>query len=349
MRIDELDKNFKIETKIKLKKPKAYDPRKAPFKIYGVTYEEGMYRRMPKSVADSTNAGVSGLHEHTAGGRIRFKTNSKYVAIKTRSQYLDMHHMALVGSSGFDLYVGHEEEYARSFIPTEERVDDGYESVAHFPTRKMRELTLNMPLYSRVYELYIILEEGATVESADDYDYEKPIVYYGSSITQGGCASRPGNCYQGHISRALNTNYINLGFSGSARGEDTMAEYIAGLNMSAFVYDYDHNAPTVEHLRATHERMFKLIRAKHPTLPILILSRPSTKLDKSERERLNIIKQTYINAIEAGDKNVCFIPGNRLMKIAGDDGLVDGCHPTDLGFYSMAMVMLPTVRKMLNI
>ena len=186
------------------------------------------------------------------------------------------------------------------------------------------------------------------LEAAAEYAVEKPVVYYGSSITQGGCASRPGNAYQNIQSRLLDFDHINLGFSGSAKAEDAMIDYIAGLEMSAFVYDYDHNAPTAEYLAQTHERMFKRIRAAHPDLPILLLSRPQPNmLNPDDIERLRIVTQSYENAIATGDQNVYFIPGPVLMESVKNEGLVDGVHPNDAGFVSMARAMLPTLQKML--
>ena len=98
------------------------------------------------------------------------------------------------------------------------------------------------------------------------------MVFYGHSITQGACATRPGNAYPSILSRKYGFDFINLGFSGSAKGEDAMAEYIASLDMGAFVYDYDHNAPNAEQLLKTHEKMFKTIRKAHPSMPIVIMS-----------------------------------------------------------------------------
>ena len=110
--------------------------------------------------------------------------------------------------------------------------------------------------------------------------------------------------------------------------------------MSAFVYDYDHNSPSVEHLTDTHKRMFDIIRAAHPELPILLLSRPNHWVDEETDARAQVIISTYNQAREAGDNNVCFIPGSRLMSLCAEEGTVDDCHPTDLGFYSMAMAIL---------
>ena len=116
----------------------------------------------------------------------------------------------------------------------------------------MREYTLNLPLFNEIYELYIGVEKGSSLVSHNDYRIEKPVVFYGSSITQGVEASRPGTSYESVISRNIDCDYINLGFAGCAKGEEEIAEYISEIDMSAFIMDYDHNAPDSEHLKKTH-------------------------------------------------------------------------------------------------
>lgn len=150
------------------------------------------------------------------------------------------------------------------------------------------------------------------------------------------------------LSRLLDTNYINLGFGGGARGEDAIADYIKKLDMSVFVLDYDHNAASAEELQNTHEKMFKKIREENPKLPIIIMPRPNYTLSKAQQERFEIIKRTYDNAIKSGDKNVYFIDNKTLMAIARNDGIVDDCHPNDLGFYSMAKAIEPVLKKILK-
>ena len=138
---------------------------------------------------------------------------------------------------------------------------------------------------------------------------------------------------------------VNLGFSGNAKGEPKMAELIASLDMSVFVYDYDYNAPTAEHLAKTHEPFFKIIRKAQPNLPIIMLSRVSYASD----ERANIVKQTYENAKKAGDKNVWFIDGRDLFKDLPFALLtVDHCHPNDLGFYVMYKNVMPAIKEALK-
>ena len=337
-RLEEIDSNFKIETDLGVDNIRFYDVLEAPFHIYGVAMLDGRFRRMPKAVAAQTNKGVLELHTNTAGGRVRFKTNSSYVAISAKMENVcNESHVAFTGVSGFDLYVKDEKDfqYRGSFRPRL-GMETGYESLIHLDSKQEREILIHFPTYSDVTALHIGVEDDAIVEAAKEYAYEKPFVAYGSSITQGGCASRSGNAYESVLSRRFDIDHINLGFSGSARAEDVMAEYVSNLEMSFFLYDYDHNAPTAEHYRNTHEKMFQKVRAAHPDIPILIMTRPKYCLNEDELARREIAYKTYENALAAGDKRVWFMDGKQLMALCGDEGTVDNCHPTDFGFHSMA-------------
>ena len=343
--IAEVDKNFKVETNIDKPDIKFYNAESEPFEIYGIFKENGKFRRLPEDIAKAVSDGVHYLHACTAGGRVRFKTDSPYIAISAKMPTCGkMPHFAFTGSAGFDLYVS--DEYADTFRPPIDIVD-GYEGVVELGAGGIREITINMPLYSEVSDLYIGLSESATVLAPTPYKSEIPLVFYGSSITQGGCASRPGTAYTSIVARHFGYDHINLGFSGNARGEDVIAEYVRDLDMSIFIYDYDHNAPTVAALEATHEKMFKTVRAAHPTLPIIMMTRPKYHLTEEEKLRHAVVKKTYDNAVAAGDKNVYFISGIKLMEEVGAEGTVDNCHPTDLGFYSMAREVIRVIEGIL--
>lgn len=341
-RIEEIDQNFKVPGNINRDGAVFYDALQSPFRIYGVFMENGRFRRLPEAVAKTVNEGVLRLHANTAGGRLRFRTDSPYVAISARMDNIGkMPHFALTGSAGFDVYIredGQAQRYAGTLRPPFD-VTCGFEDAVDFGSRKPREILIHFPLYSDVISLRVGLAEDAAVGEAAPYRIATPVVYYGSSITQGGCASRPGSAYPNIISRRLDCDHINLGFSGSARAEDEIAAYIRDLKMSLFVYDYDHNAPDAAHLARTHEKMFRTVREAHPTLPIILLSRPKVILSEAEQERLGIIETTCRNALQEGDAHVYFIPGPDLMADAGNEGSVDFCHPTDYGFASMARVL----------
>lgn len=348
--ITDIDKNFKVETNIKRPNIQLYDIENKPFQIYGLIRENDKFCRMPEAIAKSVNDGVHLMFDKTAGGRVRFVTDSPYVAISAQmSGVLKMEHFALTGSTGFDLYAdeGKGQIFKGTFMPPL-YIETGYESVIDFSNKTERVITINFPLYSNVKKLYIGLDANSLLKAAPDYTYKKPIVYYGSSITQGGCASRPGNAYQAILSRILDCDFINLGFAGSARGEDAMTDYINTLDMHMFVMDYDHNAPTVEHLDATHERMFKKIRAQHPKLPILIMTRPKVHLEEDEKQRLEIAEKTYRNALEAGDRYVYFLKGSDLIHANMiETATVDTCHPNDSGFVSMAYSLYDVIKDII--
>jgi len=345
MDISKIDNNFSVISSVSSKTDiRFYDVDQLPFKVYGVFKENGLYRRMPEDVAKKVSEGVYFLHTNTAGGRVRFRTDSPYIAIRAEIPSVGkMPHFALAGSSGFDLYA--DGVYVNTFVPPYD-MKDGYDGCIELG-EGMKEICINFPSYSNVKALYVGLKDGARIKEPTPYKIPTPVVYYGSSITQGGCSSRPGTIYQSIVSRHFDCDYINLGFSGNARAEDEMTEYIKNLDMSVFVLDYDHNAPTTEHLYATHEKMFLAVRNAHPDIPIVIMSRPKHYLNCYEKERLEIITTTYKNAVARGDKNVYLLKGEDLTSLCGNEGTVDNCHPTDFGFASMASALIKILNKIL--
>ena len=344
---------YDLTTKLQEENLKYFDPAKPPFSLHGVLApdeNEDCYRRMPAEVARETSRDVAALYTNTAGGRVRFVTDSPYVALKAfLPKVTHMNHMAQTGIAGFSVY-GREDGGREMHYGTVPPNDEGiFEGIVRFPTKKMQEITVYMPLYNDVSRFYIGIDGTAKLEKALPYAIEKPVVFYGSSITQGGCASKPGSDYEACLSRTLGFDYLCLGFSGSAKGETAMARYIAALEMSAFVMDYDHNAPTPEHLQKTHMSFFKIIRKAHPDLPILLLSRPHPLRDADNRRRFEIIRSTWENAKACGDKNVYLIDGADFFTDAPfNDPTVDNCHPTDYGFYLMAKGIEPTLRVCLK-
>lgn len=332
----------KIETALELPSVAFYDVRHEPFSIYGLynARSEKPFRRVPLSVAQETSKAVCGLSVHTAGGRVRFSTDSSYIAIKAVMPYINRFaHMPLTGTTGFDLYIDSDagSRYHRAFKP-DVNIEGGYEQVIRFKEKAMRSYTINFPSYNALDELYIGLEADAKLLEGKRYRSKLPIVYYGSSITQGACTSRPGLTYENIISRKYDLDYINFGFSGNARAEKSIVNYMASLDMLAFVSDYDHNAPSVEHLRATHCEMYKTIRAAHPDVPYLMLSRPDFIGNRDESiARRDVIIDTFRYAREQGDTLVFYIDGEGIFRGPDEDSCtVDGTHPNDIGMLKMA-------------
>ena len=320
------------------------DVREEPFKIYGLYDPRGqeVFKRLPDEIGQNVNPGVAKLYYCTAGGRVRFSTNSQHIVIRVKMPYEGKYdHMPRTNVCGFDLYEDTEmgSFYLGTFKPGIGDISEGYEaSLSLSGGRRERKLTINFPSYNPIDSLKIGLCADATLGEGAKYRHELPIVYYGSSITQGGCASRPGNTYQSMICRRNNLDFINLGFSGNGRAEVNMVEYLAGMKMLAFVADYDHNAPKVDYLAETHCRMYKIMREKNPDLPYIMMSRPDFQKSRADSiARRNVVIDTYRYALAQGDKNVYYIDGESIFRGPYEDSCtVDGTHPTDLGFALMA-------------
>lgn len=343
-----IDRTAEVQTKIERDGLVFYDIDEAPFRIHGVYREGDRYVRMPSDIARTVSDGVGNLCAYTTGGRVRFITDSPYIAVSIRvGVFSKFPFFPLSGTVGCDLYGG--TRYFGTYSPPLD-ITNSYEGVVDIFDPEERVYTVNMPLYSTVGKMYIGIKAGSVLKAAPDYAEMTPIVYYGSSITHGGCATRPGCNYESIIARKYDWDFINLGFAGCAKGEEEIARYIAGLPMRAFVYDYDHNAPTLDYYRETHERMFKIVRAAQPELPIIMMSRPKFHLSPEERERVNVMMQTYENALAAGDSHVFCIKGADLLsEDIREVALVDNCHPTDGGFASIAKVLGEKLAAILSV
>ena len=345
MDITKIDTNFAIKhlpKDMELDFYPATDPR---IDLRGVTLDGGGYVRMPAEVATSVSAGVSGLYRNTSGGRLRFYTDSTTVTIAAVSDLVTgMPHFTYIGANGFDLYLDGKPQ--GSFYAFWRQDGDLHYLLVSKVLPHPGEVEIYLPLYANVNDIKIGLTKGATLLPTErKYATEKPVVFYGSSVTQGGCASRAGMSYEAILCRELNLDFVNLGFSGSAKGEARMSEYIASLDMSMFVFDYDYNAHTPEYLAETHKPFFDTVRQAHPDIPIVFMTSPKYDRSREFNERAKVVIKTYETALAEGDKNVYLVTADEMFAEIGDEGLIDNCHPTDLGFWAMARALSPVVKK----
>ena len=348
----EFDKNVVVNATIGSDVVDMFDVRNEPFQLYGLfdpkNPEKERFERMPRDMALTVSEGVAVQSYEPAGAKVRFSTDSDFVAIRVEAGWITRRpHFTDIEAGGFDLYEDTEngQIFHGVFIPPMD-AKDGFESKIRFPDSKKRNLTILFPIHSCIKKLYVGVRPGSYLGAGVPFRNDIPVVCYGSSITQGTGTSRPGMVYSNILSRWMNLNILNLGFSGQCKGEPNMAKYIADLTMSAFIYDYDENAPNAEHLQATHEPFFRIVREKHPNLPIIMLSRPSIPA-RNERHKAcrDVVYQTYANAVAAGDKNVWFIDGTAYVKeFGGDDCILDGIHPNDYGY----MIMAKQIQNILN-
>lgn len=351
--IRDIDQNFR-SSDVGGKELSFVDPFQEPFEITGLGWWPGQTSlcRLPEDMLKSLPENLTWLAWCTTGVTVRFRTNATTIAVSAKlTDPNSMPHMPLSGSHGVDLYLGAGEEktFRRNARPgpvsdeTKGLLADDLE-----PT--MRDATLYLPLYTGVQSLSVGLTPGCEIAPPTAFRHSTPVVFYGSSITHGGCASRPGTSYPAFLGRWLDADIINLGFSGNAKGEPEVARLLATLDMSVFVMDYDHNAQTVEYLQATHEPFFRMIREARPDLPVVFSSRPNFDTNPPDAiRRRDVIRATYEHAKNAGDQHVYFVDGeNHFGEFHRAECTVDACHPTDLGFYRMAENMAPVLREALQ-
>ena len=317
--------------------------RSAPFSIHGLFEPQkgGAFLRIPEAVAKQCNVHIAnGLYLDTAGGRVRFCTDAKELTVRvTRAAFKQNFNTAPFLEFGIDLY--HDTPLGSKFVAGRrllavEGEKDLWECSFKLPEGE-KALTLYMPCYGKVEEMEVGLPEGATLTAHAPYTYQKPILYYGSSITQGCAASRPGKAYPAILSRRFDMDFINLGFAGSCRGEEVLCEHMASLPLGAFVSDYDHNRSCAERLEDNHYRVYEIIREKHPDIPYYMISRPDFYYNEMDFDRRAVVMESYLKAWRGGDRNVYFIDGSAFF--ATQDKLEytqDGTHPTDEGFLRMA-------------
>ena len=322
-------------------------------RLTGLAWKEknNNYHRMDDEFTSQYSLGVNIRSNNTSGVQAAVKTNTKKIGVYAQLNTPDfMEHMTDNGVGAVDIYKGNGSEkrfwqiasnYNRSTMLKHTFACDG----------EMIDYTFNLPLYSGMNKMEIGLEPDADIDFPTPFSVEKPVLFYGSSITQGGCASRPGNNYVNTLSRLLNINIINLGFSSNCRGEELIANLISSLDLACFVMDYDHNAPNAEHLTDTHEKFFKIIRKAHPELPVILISKPDYDDNPSEGDkRKAVILKTYNNALAEGDKNVYFVDGQKFFgDFLRDSCTVDRNHPTDLGFARMAEGVYPVLKQALGL
>lgn len=330
---------------------KSYSYKDKPIKVFGVVdfEKKGKIQRLPDELIEKIPR-LSHLGRRCPGARIGFKTNSENIKIKITFETLSVDvGMSIYSCQSAAVYVGNRQESRFLGLVNPQNYEQKTFEKTLKKAKVLEDVTVWLPRNEIIADIQISVDDDAEILAPTPYKYSKPILYYGSSITEGGCCTSITNGYNAIISRHLDVDYYNFGFSGNARGDMNMAEYISGIDMSIFVYDYDHNAPTAEHLKNTHEPFFKYIRERNPELPIVMMTRPAITYTDDHKARKEIVRTTYENALKAGDKKVYFIDGERFF---GDSDreicTVDRIHPNDLGFAKMAAVVEPIIKEILE-
>ncbi len=308
--------------------------------------------RLPERYEERVRPPVWGLAQSPSGGRIRFATDSTELGIRAHFPRLShMNNMPRTGQLGIDVWV--DGGYWRPVIPAGDDPDMEVTVFAEKPAQR-REICLYLGLYGPVEVQAIGLSDGASVEPPAAFAVEGPVAYYGSSITQGGCASRAGNSYQAIVSRALNLDFVNLGFSGNGRGEPELAEAMAEIDACCYVIDFCQNCPTLEELEERYAPFLAIIRESRPETPIICITaifstNEVLSADARQPGMREIIRAAVAERQGMGDANVYLVEGYDLLGPGDRDGLVDQSHPNDMGFTGMAGGLEPVLREVLGL
>jgi len=321
--------------------------------------EEGYNRfsQLERKKIASINKDVSYLATNSAGILAKFITNSKKVVVKAKlNDKPNMAHMPATGQCGMDLYVYDENihDYALLDVTMLDINKDEYEiDLGHFTTNKNRRYILHLPLYIGVKEIYIALDDEAIVYS-DKFNNNERIVVYGTSITQGGCVSRPGMLHTNILSRWLDYEFLNYGFSGSAFAEKEIAEIIGKRkNTKLLIIDVEANAGIDERMEENLPIFLQEYKKYQPKVPIILTSRILFALDLYNQERVKL-REFYHNFLvsltkkynELGEK-MYFLDGSKFFADNFTEYTVDGIHPTDLGSWAIAKAYNNFLRKVL--
>ncbi len=325
--------------------------------IIGRYHSEKTYMRFPARYEQTLREEVWELGRNATGIGLRFRTNATTISVKWRlpsRRHLGFPHMPATGVSGVDLYgyEGREWQYINTGFPRDS-VNEA--TLMQNVKGEWREYLLNLPLYNDLVEIAIGVNTEASVTAPQlplllD---KKPIVYYGTSIAQGGCASRPGMAYTSILSRRLNQPFINLGFSGNGTLETSVGEAMCEIDAALYVLDCNPNTdPELIYDRTL--ALVKMLRSCHAATPILFVERDYYRdaplMDQQRRQnqfRKNAeLKRAYDALKKAGQKDLHYLRGDGLLG-QDKEGTVDGDHPNDLGMLRMADVLDPVIRKIL--
>ena len=329
------------------------------FPLYGKVSEQTneRYERLPSSLEGVSREPVWYLGRHSAGLFIRFRSNSTSIHARWESTFNNtMTHMTDTGTKGLDLYAIVEGEW-RHVCSAQPQGKKSERCIIANMDPVEREYMLYLSLYDGVKSLEIGVDEGSMLDlpTVDRPSREKPVVMYGTSILQGGCANRPGMAHTNIIGRRLDREVINLGFSGNALLDMEIAELMASVeDPGLYVLDYVPNA-SAQAIDEVGEQFFRIIRDAHPEVPVVFIEDvifPHTIFDNKILEEVtkkNVAQKRLFKKLKkSGEKRIYYISAEGMI---GDDGeaTVDAIHFTDLGAMRYVDHVLPVIKKALHV
>jgi len=304
------------------------------------------YDRLPSGVSTNVNKGVRDMKHHTSGMQFRFSTDSKRLFFKWvpyNAGWMSMDHMPKSGMSGIDVYRFDAARGRWLYVKTG-RIEKPSGAQLELPWSPGTPCLVNLPLYNGVKEFALGVETNAAVHALPPRrsGVEKPVVFYGTSITHGGCASRPGMSFVNIIGRELDVPVVNLGFSGSGVMEYEMSEHLARIDASCYVLDCLHNmrmsndasACAGRNMDENYEPFIRNLRARRPGVPIVMAEQCDVYCGGPCAKDV-YLRSVYEKLVSEGWKNLVYLPKDKMY--ANDlEGTVDGVHPNDYGMTSLA-------------
>jgi len=312
------------------------------------------YDRLPARAKGVVREPVWFLGQYSAGLCVRFVTDAKSIAARwtLRFDSLAMDHMPATGVSGLDLYVQDNGTWHWLAVGRPTRFPENRQTLAGGLAGKRQEYLLYLPLYNGVESVQIGVPPDAMIAQAP-FRRVRPICFYGTSITHGGCAARPGMAYPSILSRRLDRPVINLGFSGNGPMDLEVGRLIAELDVSLYVIDCLPNM-NAQMVAERTEPFVRILREARPDTPIVLIenivyqnARFVAASHKRYTESNVALHEAYRRLVASGVKKLYYVRGEKLLGTDGE-ATVDGTHPTDLGFLRMADALQPVLKRFLK-
>ena len=323
-----------------------HDARSLTVEGQGWSETEHPYDRLPAKARPLVREAVWNLGRHSAGLRIRFASDATFITVRWSliKEDLAMPHMPATGASGIDLYARDGDGrwiFVGNGRPT------GPTNEAEFKLPESTEYALYLPLYNGVSRVELGAYKTRTFQPPEPSPEErsKQVVFYGTSITQGGCASRPGMAATSIAGRRLDVPVINLGFSGNGRMEPELARLLGELDPAVYVLDCLWNM-TPEMVSQRVEPFVRILREARPATPIVLVE-DSHFMDRPTGDG-EILRGIYRKLKAEGDEHLHLLDNTGMLG-SDTEGTVDGCHPNDLGMMRQAEVFERFLRPLLGL
>ncbi|MBK7404369.1 MAG: SGNH/GDSL hydrolase family protein [Phycisphaerales bacterium] len=337
----------------------AAEPRWRDVREWGVegrgwSHTERYFDRLPARAKGVVPDPVWNLSRHASGMSVEFETDATEIRVRyaLHAKSLAMSHMAATGVSGLDLYGldGDRWRWGAVFRPEAQENEGVLVSGIDAGRRRWR---VYLPLYNGVESLEIGLPDDATFGPIAPRT-ERSVVFYGTSILHGACASRPGMAWPSIVSRRIDRPAINLGFSGNGRMEPALADLLAEIDAAAYVIDCAPNM-SPELIAERTAPFVTILRRARPETPVVLVEDRSYGygwLKRASRERNEqnhaALRAAYRELLERGTPGLSYVEGGVLLGEAGAEAMTDGSHPNDLGMTLYAEAIAPVLGQVLR-